>query len=553
MAKILKNKTPIQRLLELIKLERQDIILLLALTLGYGILGIATPVAVQALVNIVTMGGLLKPLYVISTMLFLLLVLSGILYLFEAYIVELVQRRLFVRFTLQSGASVQGMQIATYDANNPVELVNRFLDVKTVQKSASTLLTVSLAAVLQAIVGSFVLMFYSIYFIAVVLLIVVVLLVIVLLLGKLAFPTAYEESNVKYEIIAWFESIARNNYLFKFFNAKKRMELYTDEYARNFLEKRKVHFKVLFMQNLAAIALYAVAGTLMLVLGGSLVIQGQINVGQFVAAELIIFGVLSSFVTVTNKLEAYYDLLVALDKLGVVEDLPQEELGSHLPESGHYSSLEVDELTFAFSDRVVPIQDLSFKLKKGESLSILGTSGVGKTTLIELLTGLRAPNKGYIAAEGIDLRQLNLTDFRNHTGMATKLEFIEGSILDNLVLNRDNVTVDEIHHLLTSLNLDKDVAKLDSGLDTLVTAFGAPLSTTQGQRLMLVRALVGKPDFVVIDGLLDNLNQDELASVLTLLKQSASNWMLVVTTRREEIAKHFDKTITLGQRVKEQS
>ncbi|MDP3609623.1 MAG: ABC transporter ATP-binding protein [Methylophilus sp.] len=553
MANIQIDKTPIQRLLEIIQLERQDIALLVALTLGYGILGIATPVAVQALVNIVTMGGLLKPLYVISIMLFVLLILSGILFLFEAYIVELIQRRLFVRFALQSGTSVQGMQLQTYDANNPVELVNRFLDVKTVQKSASTLLTVALAAVLQGIVGSFVLMFYSIYFIAVVLLIIVVLLVIVFLIGRMALPTALEESNVKYETIAWIETIARESYLFRFFNAKKRVELITDQHARNFLDRRKDHFSVLFMQNLAAIVLYAVAGTLMLVLGGSLVIQGQINVGQFVAAELIIFGVLSSFVTLTNKLEAYYDLLVALDKLGAIQDLPQEALGTHLPENGHYSFLEATDLTFAFSERVVPIQGLSFKLKKGQSLSILGTSGVGKTTLVELLTGLRTPSKGYIATEGIDFRQLNLSDFRDHIGLATKLEFIEDTILNNLMLNRDEVTIDEVHQLLSALNLDKDVAKLDLGLDTLVTAFGAPLSTTQGQRMMLVRALVGKPDFVVIDGLLDNLNQDELTSVLTLLKQMASRWMLVVTTRREDIASQFDQTITLGQRVREQS
>lgn len=546
------NKSPYRRLIEIINLERNDIYLLVVLTFGYGLLGIATPIAVQALVNVVTMGSRLQPLYVISVMLFLLLVLSGILYLFEAYIVELVQRRLFVRFTLQSGKSVQGMQLSTNDSYNPVELVNRFLDVKTVQKSASTLLTIALAAVLQAVVGSFVLMFYSVYFIAVVALIVVVLFLILFVIGKLAIPTALEESDVKYETIAWLETIARNKYLFKFFNAKKRVTLITDSYARNFLEKRKLHFKVLFIQNLSAVSLYAVGGTLMLVLGGSLVIQGQINIGQFVAAELIIFGVLTSFVTITNKLESYYDLLVALEKFGVVEDLPQEALDTHLPNSGHYRHIVVSDITFAFSEQIVPIQDLSFKLTQGESLCILGTSGVGKTTLIELLTGLRSPSKGFIAAEGIDFRQLNLSDFRNHIGLAAKLEFIEGTILENLILDRENVTFDEVHQLLAALNLDKDIARLDLGLDTSVTAFGAPLSTTQGQRLMLVRALVGKPDIVLIDGLLDNLNKEELVSVMTLLKQMAANWILVVTTRREDIANEFDRTITLGKRVKEQ-
>lgn len=539
------DKTPVKRLLEIVQLERQDIYLLIILTFGYGLLGIATPVAVQTLVNIVTMGSVLQPLYVVALILFFLLALSGVLYLFEAYVVELIQRRLFVRTALQVGESAQGVQMQIYDSTNPVELMNRFFDVSTLQKAAATLLTVGLAALLQGLVGSIILMFYSLYFMVIVLMVVIMLVVIVFVLGKHAIPTAIEESKAKYEMAAWLETIARNAYLFKFFNASKRVTIKTDAYAQAYLETRVSHFRVLLLQNIGGVTLYAFVGTAMLVLGGALVIQGQINLGQFVAAELIIFGVLAAFVRFISKLEYYYDMLAALDKIGVLQDLPQENVGSHIPSHGHYQQVTAQDVHFAYSERIAPIQGLSFSVGKGQSFAILGASGAGKTTLIGLLTGLRSPNRGHVSVDGVDLRQLNLEHFRNRVGLVTKAEFVEGTVLENLRLERVDISLDKIHQVLASLGLEQDIARLEYGLDTPLTAFGAPLSTTQAQRMMLARAIIGEPDMMMIDGLLDGLSREELLSVLDLLKENRNNWILVVTTRIPEIAQHFDSVINL--------
>jgi ABC-type bacteriocin/lantibiotic exporter with double-glycine peptidase domain len=185
-------------------------------------------------------------------------------------------------------------------------------------------------------------------------------------------------------------------------------------------------------------------------------------------------------------------------------------------------------------------------VSKGQSLAVLGASGAGKTTLIGLLTGLRSPNRGHVSVDGIDLRQLNLEHYRNRVGLVTKAEFIEGTILDNLRLERADIALDKIHQVLAALGLEDDIAKLEHGLDTPLTAFGAPLSTTQAQRMMLARAIIGEPDIMMIDGLLDTLNRQELAAVLALLKQNASAWMLIVTTRLPEIAQQFQSVIALG-------
>jgi putative ABC transport system ATP-binding protein len=543
---IKKSKLPMARLLDLIKLEKKDINLLIVLTSGYGILGIATPIAVQALVNIVTMGGVLQPLYVVSLILFVLLLLSGVLYVFEGYIVELIQRRLFVRTAINVARNAQGIDASVYDHSNPVELMNRFFDVSIIQKAAATLLTVGLAALLQGLIGSIILIFYSPYFAILVIVMLVLLAFIIFVLGKRGIDTAIQESKTKYETGDWLETIARNLYVFKFFGGLDRSRRISNDLTADYLSVRKAHFNTLLLQNIGAVTLYAIVGTLMLALGGSLVIKGQINLGQFVAAELIIFGVLAAFVRLISKLEYFYDMVAGLDKVGFLDDLPQEDVGAYELSSDGFTRLEVNDIAFNYSPRLSLFKRLNFSLEKGRSVAILGESGTGKTTLINLINYLKKPSAGYIAFDGIDLRQLNQNTLRNAIGIAGRVEVVEGSIIDNVILDRENITLHNVNSVLSELGLQEDFAKLDNGLDTALTAFGAPLSTTQLQRLMLARAMVGEPSLLIIDGLLDNLTDIELKSVINLLEKQKSRWMLVITTRFNSIATQFDHVVSLN-------
>lgn len=537
--------TPLQRVYQLMAFEKQDILLLVYLTMAYGVLGIATPVAVQTMVNLVTMGGVLQPLYIIGLILFILLALSGVIYAIESYVVELIQRRIFVRQSMLIANNTQQIHVSVYDSHNPVELVNRYFDIQTVQKSVATLLTIALTAFLQGLIGSVVLLFYSLYFGILVLLMLMVLWIIVFWLGKQAEATSIKESKTKYEMAAWLETIARNKWLSKFYNAKQRTKQGTESLAQAYLYARGKHFRILMMQLLGAVSIYAIIGTGMLILGGTLVIKGQINLGQFVAAELIIFGVLSAFVRFVTKLEYFYDLLAAVDKLGVLEMLPQETPGEHTPLATSFARMQVTDLQFNYPDQPPLFNKLNFSLQKGESLAVIGQLGCGKSSLLELMTGLRQPSQGYISYDGIDVRQLDLDQLRNHIGVANRVEWQHGSILENLRLGRDNIALDTVVALLQTLDLWQEISKLPQGIDTELNDFGAPMTYTQLQRLMLARAIIGQPALLIIDGLLDHLNQAELSHVLTVLKQQQSQWMLIVTTRFEHIAALFQQQIHL--------
>jgi putative ABC transport system ATP-binding protein len=545
MAKAQSELTPLQRVSQLISFEKQDILLLVYLTMGYGLLGIATPVAVQTMVNLVTMGGVLQPLYVVGFILFCLLGLSGAIYAIESFLVELIQRRIFIRSSLLIAQNTQQIHISVYDKNNPVELVNRYFDIQTVQKSVATLLTIGLTALLQGLIGSIVLLFYSLYFGILVIIMLVVLWAVIFWLGKQAEQTAVQESKAKYTMAAWLESIARNKWLSKFYGARQRTRDQTEHLAEYYLDARSAHFKVLMTQLISAVSMYAVIGTAMLVLGGTLVIKGQINLGQFVAAELIIFGVLSAFVRFITKLEYFYDLLAAVDKLGVLETLPVEASGQHQSSGEGYHQLQAIDLSFNHHHQTALVNQLNFTVQRGQSLAVLGALGTGKSTLLELIAGLRQPEQGHLTYNGIDLRQLDLNHLRDRIGVANKMEWQQGSILENLRLTRSEIEIDEVIEVLQLLGLWADISKLERGIDTELTDYGAPMSYTQLQRLMLARAMLGAPDLMIIDGLLDGLAQHELEQVLTVLKRYEANWMLIVTTRFRHIAQQFQQVVTL--------
>jgi len=538
--------SPLERLIKLIKHEKDDLFILSYLALGYSLLSIATPVAVQALVNNITMGGVIQPLVVISIILFALLVLSGFLYILEIYIVELIERRFFVGTAMQMTQKTQGAVLSIYDQTNPVELVNRFFDIPTIQKSAAILLTVGFISSIQIIIGSMILIFYSFYFAIIAFMVLICFWFIFSVLGKNATKTAIEESEAKYASGAWLESIAGNFYLFKFYNGLHLASSYTNTLANQYLEKRTSHFSSLLRQTISAVMFYAFIGAVMLATGGVLVVNSHINLGQFVAAELIFFSILGAFVRLVSKLGDYYDMLAALDKIGMLDDLPQEEITSTQIALDNLSVLRANKISFSYSDRIHPIQNISFQLKKGSNLAILGKSGSGKSTIIDLITGLRTPTNGQVKYNAIDLRQINCEILRSKIGIATKVEIIEASILDNIQLNNTNISMHEINEVLAELSLIDDFAKLEHGLNTVLTGFGAPLSTTQLQRLMLVRAIVTKPELLIIDGMIDTLSLAEIKALIDYLIKRKNDWMLLLTTRSEEIAALFDQQLTLS-------
>jgi ABC-type transport system involved in cytochrome bd biosynthesis fused ATPase/permease subunit len=130
-------------------------------------------------------------------------------------------------------------------------------------------------------------------------------------------------------------------------------------------------------------------------------------------------------------------------------------------------------------------------------------------------------------------------------GLAANIDIAPGTIYENISLGR-NISTQEINNIIDELGITKEFSRFPDGTDTFINESGSPLSSNQLKRLMIARATVGKPNLILIDGLLDDLNETELKAAINMLQKHQQECMLIVTTRFESIAKHFDNTLDIN-------
>lgn len=538
--------TPFRRLVGLLAPDARDIAVVILFAIGVGILTLATPIAVQSLVNFVAFGGLMQPLFIIGILLFAFLAMAGIIRTYKSYIVDVLQRRIFVRVVGDLAYRLPRVRIDEFDSRSGPELVNRFFDVLTVQKASATLLLDGVGVLLQALIGLIILAFYHPFLLAFDVLLIVAIFFILFVLGRGAVKTAIRESKAKYAVAASLEEIALHPLMFKQAGGSDFAWHRTDALAAEYVQARRSHFNVVLRQIIGAVTLQAVAGTALLTIGGFLVIQGELTLGQLVAAELIVSIVLASFAKLGKQLEGIYDLLAGVDKLGQLIDLPLERQdGEALATDPSAGAISLVHVEFAFDGGVDVFDRLDLEISAGERVLIVGDHGAGKSTLTDLLCGARAPTAGRIELDGVDFREMSLDAIRRHIVVVKGLEIVEGTVTDNVRLNRSDVSKEDVRNALKDVGLLNAVRNLPDGLDTPLNNFGRPLSYGQARRLMVARAIAAKPRIIVLDGLLDELDAASRDTVIASVVDPQRPWTVIMTSHDSHEFGTTTRTINL--------
>lgn len=521
------GKSPTQRLIDLARLEWGDVFTLLAFALGVGLLSLVAPAAIEALVNTVAFGMLLWPVVVLALVMLTLLLVSAVLRALQTYVAECLQRRLFVRTALGFADRLARTEVASFDGTNRADLVNRFFVVSSGQKSIATLLVEGVGILMITLVGLVVLAFYHPFLLtfAVVLAVLVVFLVFVLGIGGVR--TSIAESYAKFDVAAWLEEVARCPHTFRSGEGGRLALDRADQLSDAYIRTRKRHFSVIWRQTLFALLLEAVGGTVLLGLGGWLVINRQLTLGQLVASELIVTLVLTALSKIGKYVEIFYDLQATLDKLGVLDRLPPEpDDGEPLPNSGRPMEVVV-ELTGR------PGGPRRLELESGERVAIVGPTG--KTPLLETLALLRLPRQGLLEYDGIDARQLDRPAARRQIAFLGRPEVFAGTLAENVRVGRGDVSAADIRRAFDAVCLTDRVARLPDGLETALAPDGRPLSNNEIGRLAVARAIVGRPRLLLLDGSLDGLDLESCPELLDTLFDPAAPWTLVVATARDDI------------------
>ena len=460
------------RLFGLIRSDWQDIRVILVFSMVVGILMLAAPIAVEALVNTVAFGRYLQPIVVLAILLLVFLGFAAVIRPLLAYVVEVIQRRLFIRVVEDLAYRLPRVQQTSFDNLNGPELLNRFFEVVTVQKVVASLLLDGIAIVLQTVIGMLVLAFYHPFLLGFDIVLLLLIAFVIFVLGRGAVQTSLTESRAKYAVAAWLQELARHPTAIKLHSGAQFGLDRADQLAVHWLDARREHFRVVLRQTLFALGLQAVAATVLLGLGGWLVIRGQLTLGQLVAAELIVMLIVGSFAKLGKHMESFYDLLTSVDKLGHLFDLPIEAHDNlfHLRDRSP-ARVAVRQVNYQYGSRQV-LSNVSLEIQPGESVALVGPAGCGKSTLLDLLCGVRQPASGHIELDGIDLRELRPDSLREHIGLARGLEIFHGTIDENVHFNRPNVSTLDVREAVHAVGLLDDVLRLPEGLNTQLQTHG---------------------------------------------------------------------------------
>ncbi len=523
------HKSPLYRLRELAEFERRDIGVLLTYGIGAGLMSLATPVAVGALVNFIAFGALFQPLLVLSLVVFVLLSFSNAMTAFQFYVVDMVQRRLFLRIFDASAQHLQHATAETYRRQYLPELANRFLDVTTLQKTSSLLLMEAFGYVMQTLIGMILLAFYHPMLLAFDVFLVVSIFLVLRIWVRKGTESAIAQSSAKYAAMAWLESLSTNLVLGRASSEQQFFKTKTESLAFDYLNAAKKHFYVVSRQNISALALHAVASSLLLGLGGWLVIDRQLSLGQLIAAELVVSAMVYGLTRLGKTMQAYYDLNASLNKLGYIMDLPQESHGGTWPvmaEGPFHVSLH--GVSLPESALVDGLKKLDVEIPAGDKLVI--TEGVVHGSLLDILYGFRNPASGYVHIDRKDMRDLHLGLLRESIRLVRNGEPYAASVLDNLCVGQD-LDFSMVRHTLAQVGLLDVVVALPDGLKSSLSIDGAPLTYEQCLRLTLARALLGKPRLLLLDGVLDNLAGSYLPQILDVLFAADAPWTLVIVSQ----------------------
>lgn len=467
-----------------------------------GIILLSIPLGIQSMIGFISSGQITTSVIVLIAFVLLGILISGGLQIMQLYLVEHIQQKIFAKTAFDFAYRIPKMRMEALFSHNPPELANRFFDVVSLQKGLAKLLTDFSAAILQIIFGLLLLSLYHTYFILFGIFLLAVLLIILRLTGPQGMESSLSESKYKYRMANWLQEVARSTRSFKISGRSDLAMEKTDELVSNYLQARKSHFNVLATQYFSFVGFKTFVTGGLLVLGGVLLIKREINIGQFVASEIIIILIMTAVEKILIKLDTVYDVLTSLEKIDQVRVVPLEKDNALKMEDMEISSgfsLQLKNLSYKYpSQKHDTIKNINLSVSPGEKISIMGLGNSGKTTLINLLLGLYHDYEGIISYNKISLRDINRDSLHTFTGSDAHETLFDGTILENIKMGRNQIPLKEVLQAIEDVGLSDFVQNLENGIETQLVGGNAWLSQSTVQKLLLARYIVKKPHFLVL-------------------------------------------------------
>lgn len=528
------KNTPLQRFYNLLALDRKDIYQIFFYAIFAGLISLSLPLGIQAIINFIQSGRVSASWIILIVLVVFGVALVGILSLMQLRITENLQQKIFVRASFEFAARLPKIKNKELYNIYPPELANRFFDTMTIQKGTSKLLIDFSAALLQIMFGLILLSLYHPYFIIFGFLLFLLLYFIFKFSYKSGLETSLKESKFKYKVAGWLQEMARNSFSFKNdLNYNYALEK-NNTIVNDYLNYREKHFKVIQRQFSQLIIFKIIITASLLSIGGFLVFSQQMNIGQFVAAEIIILLVINSVEKIILGLESFYDVLTSIEKIGQVTDLELEEETPFSSDTCYNNiSLETENLTFKFPDSEKEIlSSISLKIEQGERIALEGENGSGKTTLIRILSGLLQPTSGSFYINDDTFKKINLKQYRSQIGTIIHLETpFEGTLLENITFKDPSVSTENLRKVIDGVQLSSFIKSLPKGLETQIFPEGKQLSSSNAEKVLLARSIIQNPKILFYEDPTDVMDEKVANEIIDFITDEKHKWTIIVSSK----------------------
>jgi len=540
---------PLSRIIQLILTDRKDIVSIYFFAIMSGLVQLSLPLGVQAIISFVLGATMVTSIYVLIFVIVLGVFLVGAFQINQMKIIEKIQQNIFVRNTYLFAEVLP--QIDLMKSNNYYlpEKITRFFDVMSVQKGISKLLLDIPIASIQIIFGLLLLSFYHPIFIAFGFLLLLFLVLILWFTGKKGIETNYVVSTHKYEVAAWFGEIGRVVKSFKFRHGTQLNISKADEKSVKYIKARTKHFSVLLLQYKALVLFKVLITVTMLAVGTYLLLEQKLNIGEFIAAEIVILSIIGAVEKLIGSISNVYDVITGLEKLSSVTESPLEKNGKvEFKSINSGVSVELTDCNITYPNNKTVLKNMNFKIPSNSIVGITGCSGSGKTSLLNLLSGNLGDDNGGVLINNIALGNYNLESLRKKMGVFLyNTDVFEGTVLENITMGRQGITQEEITKLAYELGFSSFIQSLKNGFETEVDPAGKKMSTTSVQIIILLRAFIEKPDFLLLEEPWNNFNKELKDSFIDYIFNKMEDTTLVIATNDSSYLEKVDIVLELNK------
>jgi ABC-type bacteriocin/lantibiotic exporter with double-glycine peptidase domain len=545
-----KKLSPTQRFWRLLQPDKKEIKNIYIYSIFYGLVNLSLPLGIQAIVNLIQAGQISTSWIVLIVFVVLGVAVIGLLQIYQLRITENLQQRIFTRAAFEFSYRIPRTKMSELIKHYFPELANRFFDTLTLQKGVSKVLIDFSAASIQIIFGLLLLSLYHPFFIVFSFILIALLITIFRATGKRGLTTSLEESKYKYKVAHWLQEVARTSITFKLAGNTNLHFDKTDSNVEGYLTAREKHFKILIQYSMLVFFKVVITASLLIV-GGMLVMDQHMNIGQFVAAEIIILMIMNAVEKLILNLEIIYDVLTSIEKIGQVTDLEMETISgvdmcTVTEEKG--LSISLQNLSYKYPDESnYTLQEISLEISSCQTVLLTGKNGSGKSTLLHVIAALLQSNQGTLAFNNLPVGNIDISSLRTITGNCfTQDQIFEGTIIENISLGREGVTYQDVIWAVKQVNLEDFVKSQPNGYETLLNPLGSKLPSNILYKILIARSVAHHPKLVLIEDVFGKFNRHDRENILRFLTSKENGWTLIVASSDNSYETFFERTLILN-------